>query len=111
MADDITAEAALAKVQKLLAMTASPHIEEARTSAYMACRLIREHGLEVCDSRIQPLPRSARPQRQATAQGSEIREIRVRHAGRCRCCRGPIKVGEVALWATGRGLLHLHCTS
>lgn len=35
------------RVRALIARTSSPHEEEARTSAMIACRLIREHGLDV----------------------------------------------------------------
>lgn len=35
------------KIQKLIAMAESPAIEEARTSAHMACKLILKHGLKV----------------------------------------------------------------
>lgn len=37
----------LDKVRKLIALTSSPSLEEARTSAYQACKLIRKHGLVV----------------------------------------------------------------
>jgi hypothetical protein len=45
MVDSAAADRAAEKVRKLVAMSASPHLEEARTSAFLACRLIREHGL------------------------------------------------------------------
>jgi hypothetical protein len=35
------------RVRALIARTSSPHEEEARTAAMIACRLIREHGLDV----------------------------------------------------------------
>lgn len=35
------------RVRALIARASSPHEEEARTSAVIACRLIREHQLEV----------------------------------------------------------------
>jgi hypothetical protein len=35
------------RVKALIARTSSPHEEEARTAAVIACRLIREHQLEV----------------------------------------------------------------
>jgi len=37
----------LTKVQRLIALTASDSKEEARTAAYQACKLIREHELTV----------------------------------------------------------------
>ena len=42
------------RVRALIARTSSPHEEEARTAAVIACRLIREHQLEVT-------PRGAAP--------------------------------------------------
>lgn len=39
--------AALDKAQKLIALSASPNTEEARTAAYQACKLIREHNLTI----------------------------------------------------------------
>ena len=42
MVDSAAADRAAEKVRKLVAMSASPHLEEARTSAFLACRLIRE---------------------------------------------------------------------
>lgn len=35
------------RVRALIARTSSPHEEEARTAAVIACRLIREHQLDV----------------------------------------------------------------
>ena len=37
----------LERLQKLLAMTSSDHVEEARTAALQACQLIRKHSLHV----------------------------------------------------------------
>lgn len=37
------------RVRKLIALSASDNSEEARTAALTACRLIREHGLEVVE--------------------------------------------------------------
>ncbi len=35
----------LDRIAKLIALASSPHVEEARTAAHMACALIREHGV------------------------------------------------------------------
>ena len=37
----------LARVQKLIALSASPNKHEARNAAYQACKLIREHNLRL----------------------------------------------------------------
>ncbi len=42
------------RVRALIARTSSPHEEEARTSAVIACRLIREHSLDVVQRRETP---------------------------------------------------------
>jgi len=39
------------RVKALIARASSPHEEEARTSAVIACRLIREHQLDVVPRR------------------------------------------------------------
>jgi len=47
------------RVRKLVALAASPNENEARNAAALACRLIREHGLELVDAR--PPPRAPPP--------------------------------------------------
>jgi hypothetical protein len=104
------AQKALAKVEKLVAMSASPHLEEARTSAFLACRLIREHGLQVTAHRPAAAPAPGVPHRQPPADTNGFRRIRVRHPGHCRCCGNPIALGEWALWCRGNGLRHPLCS-
>jgi hypothetical protein len=103
----------LAKIEKLVAMTSSPHLEEARTSAFMACRLIREHGFQVVaysarasqEAAYQPPPR---PEPEPEPP-SEFIPIRVKHKGYCRHCGKSIHVDKMALWCKGKGLLHFAC--
>jgi len=106
---DGPADRAADKVRKLVAMSASSHLEEARTSAFLACRLIREHGLQVTVHRPSPAkpPVGTRVEHGPDPVG--FRRIRVRHPGRCRCCGSPIAPGEWALWCRGNGLRHLLC--
>ena len=107
------ADRAAEKVRKLVAMSASPHLEEARTSAFLACRLIREHGLQIATHR--PAAQPTTPASSGTAgvqtagETSGFRRIRVRHPGHCRCCGSPITPGEWALWCRGNGLRHPLC--
>ena len=104
------AQRALAKALKLVAMSASPHLEEARTSAFLACRLIREHGLQITTHRPSPAkPPVATGVEQGHGPGA-FRRIRVRHPGHCRCCGKPIALGEWALWCRGNGLRHPLCS-
>lgn len=42
------------KIYRLIELTASPHEEESRTSALLACKLIKENGFKIVD----PLPDS-----------------------------------------------------
>lgn len=110
MVDSAAADRAAEKVRKLVAMSASPHLEEARTSAFLACRLIREHGLQIATHRPSP---ATSPAATGVEQGqgtTGFRRIRVRHPGHCRCCGKPIALGEWALWCRGNGLRHPLCT-
>jgi len=114
MVDSAAADRAAEKVRKLVAMSASPHLEEARTSAFLACRLIREHGLQVAIHRPAAQTTTAASPRtaggQTRSETSGFRRIRVRHPGHCRCCGSPIATGEWALWCRGKGLRHPSCS-
>ena len=110
MADSAAADRAAEKVRKLVAMSASPHLEEARTSAFLACRLIREHGLQIATHRPSPAKPTAATGVEEGQGPAGFRRIRVRHPGHCRCCGNPIVPGEWALWCRGNGLRHLLCT-
>jgi hypothetical protein len=80
------------RVRKLVALSGSPNENEGRTAASLACRLIREHALEVRD----PAPGARRverpaerPRRRAT-RGPYTRERDLRGAPRCCECSEPI---------------------
>ena len=109
MVDSAAADRAAEKVRKLVAMTASPHLEEARTSAFLACRLIREHGLQIATHRPSPAKPTAATGVEEGQGPAGFRRIRVRHPGHCRCCGKPIALGEWALWCRGNGLRHPLC--
>ena len=103
----------LSKVEKLVAMTSSPHVEEARTSAFMACKLIRDHGLQIVaysarasDETVYQSPPKQEPEPKPP---SEFIPIQVKHRGYCRHCGKSIYAGEMALWCKGKGLLHFAC--
>jgi hypothetical protein len=110
MVDSAAADRAAEKVRKLVAMTASPHLEEARTSAFLACRLIREHGLQIATHRPSPAKPTAATGVEEGQGPAGFRRIRVRHPGHCRCCGNPIVPGEWALWCRGNGLRHPLCS-
>jgi len=103
----------LAKIEKLVAMTSSPHLEEARTSAFMACRLIRDYGLQVVAYRVNPAPEPEyQPAPKPEPDSESVEEfipIRVKNKSYCRSCKKTIEVGDSALWCKGKGLLHFHC--
>ena len=111
MVDSAAADRAAEKVRKLVAMTASPHLEEARTSAFLACRLIREHGLQIATHRPSPAKPTAATGVEEGQGPAGFRRIRVRHPGRCQCCGNPIAPGEWALWCRGNGLRHPLCAT
>ena len=115
MVDSAAADRAAEKVRKLVAMTASPHLEEARTSAFLACRLIREHGLQVSGhppsaASAPGVPTAGVPYRQPTADPHSFRHIRIRHPDHYRYYDKPIALGEWALWCRGNGLRHPLCS-
>jgi hypothetical protein len=110
MVDSAAADRAAEKVRKLVAMSASPHLEEARTSAFLACRLIREHGLQIATHRPSPAKPPAATGVEQGQSPAGFRGIRVRHPGRCQCCGNPIAPGEWALWCRGNGLRHPLCS-
>jgi hypothetical protein len=104
-----------AKVEKLLAMSASPHLEEARTSAFLACQLIREHGLQVNVHRSPAATASWPPPIRGTPQEAHSRPPWLSPHPRppsrpLRCCGSPISPGDDALWFPGNGLRHPLCT-
>lgn len=48
------------KVNKLIALTASSNVDEARNAALAACTLIREHNLQIVERKVStPIPASA----------------------------------------------------
>ncbi|MGZ3424473.1 MAG: DUF2786 domain-containing protein [Polyangiales bacterium] len=75
------------RVKALIARTSSPHEEEARTAAVIACRLIREHQLEVTTRGPTPSlgredfwERSERERRARAADPRRAAEERARQA-------------------------------
>ncbi len=93
------------KVQKLIALAASPNEEEARTSAGIACHLIRKHGLRVVEgsdsvSSVSHASREYRAPRPTVA----------REASRCWECGEPIRVGDAIQDDEGKQPMHVGCT-
>ncbi len=98
------------KIMKLIALTASPNENEARNAAFLACRLIREGGLEVVEHRdpvsyedlfrkaaeaaYRP-PTYARPYQPPKQQWHAIR---AQFGSKCGGCGCVIEVGEQIWW-------------
>jgi hypothetical protein len=101
----------LERITALIARTASPFEEEARTSAVIACRLIRENRLEIV-----PAGTVAQLETQATEPRSawmprEVRFMRrSRFAGWCFWCGEEIPAGSrVAYYPTEKAVACLGC--
>jgi len=97
------------KVTRLIALSASDHPEEARTSAYLACKMIREKGLIV----VAELPLQAAPAPPPSAcreeRDKQPKIIRAKFDSLCLDCRAQIYVGERCVWIKGRGCWHPEC--
>lgn len=93
------------RVRKLIALSGSPNDHEGRSAAFMACRLIREHGLEVGDPspHARRVEREPAPRRRAT-RGPYVRARDLRGEPRCRECSEPILRGDGFLDAEGSPL-------
>jgi len=96
------------RVRKLVALSGSPNENEGRTAAFLACRLIREHGLEVRDPapgawRGEQAPgawrgeRAPEPPRRRATRGPYTRERGLRGQPRCRECSEPISNDDAFL--------------
>lgn len=91
------------RVRKLVALSGSANENEARTAAFLACRLIREHGLEVADQRPGAWrgERPPEPPRRRTTRGPYTRERGQRGEPRCRECSEPIAADDAFRDADG----------
>ena len=106
----------LAKVRKLLALAAQEN-EEGRTAAWMAARLMREHGYQVSDgvreghdvAEPSAHDRAADWARAAEPPPPAGREMRATEAGRCWECHRPWKVGEPIYKPDRREPICLEC--
>jgi hypothetical protein len=93
------------KVRKLVALTASDREEEARTAAYLACKLIRQHSLVISyvgfepTRKKTPMPRAKDP----------WRIIKAKFSGYCRSCGEDWDEGQTIVWAKGEGARCIDC--
>jgi Protein of unknown function (DUF2786) len=119
----------LDRVRKLLALAASSNAHEARNAAYLAAKLIREHGLELHEPatprRVTPTPRRTpgatrrtTPSAQRRTPGSKRGVRAVPDApvpiesplgGDCVVCGRRYRAGSEILWSQADGGIHPAC--
>lgn len=93
------------RVRKLIALASSSNENEGRTAAFLACRLIREHGLSVVDGvsdtrRVRASP-SPPPPRQRVTRGPYSRARHLRGEPRCYECSEPITSDDACIDGDG----------
>jgi len=95
------------RVRKLIALSGSPDHLEGRNAAYLACRLMREHGLDVTSTQAPDAKRAWRPAetpRQRVTRGPYTRARGMRAYTRCRECGEAIDEGDGCLDADGQAV-------
>jgi len=103
------------RAAQLVALAGSPYEQEARTSAYLACKLIRESGLRIVSG---DAPRAYEPRGD---RGDHIQEAppfvaggacraTARYAVVCLDCGALIAEGAGMWWMRGVGGVHLGCS-
>lgn len=103
----------LDKVEKLISLASSPNKEEARTSAYQACKLIREHDLKVVEQTSQAQPvepvsiygsygsvdfSSPEPFSKVADTGSDVVFCQARFNSKCAYCGDSVVKGSRIVW-------------
>jgi len=101
----------LERIAALIALTESPFSEEARTSAVLACKLIREHKIEMMMPGTLKIFESQKEDFDFDFGNPMQRRVRLRskYMGRCRECGSFYKIGEWVMWAKGEGSVHVRC--
>jgi len=100
----------LEKITALIARTASPFEEEARTSAVIACRLIRENSLEIVPAGTVAELRKRAPEPRSQWMPPEVRFIRAKFDGSCLWCGESVEAGtRVAYYPTERAVACIDC--
>jgi hypothetical protein len=80
-------------------------VEEQRTSAWIAARLISEHRITI-GVEMERVVAFVRP---APASEPEAVVIRAKFVGHCRTCGDSYRVGTAVAWTKGRGSRCLGC--
>jgi hypothetical protein len=100
----------LKRIEQLIALAASPEVEEARSAAFAAAKLIREHAVKLSvDSAAQPSPKRGAERPKSTAKMTEPRVITAKYPGRCRRCGTSHGAGDQVRWMAGIGACHVAC--
>ncbi len=107
------------RLQKLLALTASPNMHEARNAALAAAKLIREHDLEIKEREAprrktpRPTPRSTpRPRRPSSKKNARVEIppiIESPLGGDCAVCGKRYRAGTEVHWSDSAGGIHTAC--
>lgn len=96
------------RVQKLLALAASPNMHEARNAALLAAKLIREHGLEIRERDLRrKTPKPKRPSSKKNARVPPIIESPL--GGDCAFCGKRYRAGSEVHWSDADGGIHSQC--
>jgi hypothetical protein len=95
------------RVNKLLALAASPNVHEARNAAVLAARLIREHGLEVRERK----GRTPTPRRPSSKKNRrvDLHTIESPLGGDCVVCGKRYRAGATIAWCDAEGGMHPGC--
>lgn len=104
----------LQKLDKLIALSGSDQIEEARTAAFMACKIIRDNEI-----RLGSFKEAGNAEPRVATQHTESQEnkdnlpkpmmIIVKFNTKCRACGHLIQEGTPAYWVKGTGCYHPTC--
>jgi hypothetical protein len=107
----------LDRVQKLLALAASPNMHEARNAALLAAKLIKEHDLEIREREAprrktprptpRPTPKPKRPSSKKNARVPPIIESPL--GGDCAVCGKRYRAGSAVHWSDADGGIHTTC--
>jgi len=95
------------RVNKLLALAASPNLHEARNAAVLAAKLIREHGLVVQEAGRKVTPKPRRPSSKKNARVPPIIESPL--GGDCVVCGRRYRAGTDVHWSDAEGGIHTTC--
>jgi hypothetical protein len=102
----------LERVRRLIALSASPNENEARTAAVLAVQLIRQHRLVLSlpSGRSGSTTARRRPSSGAGRDAANPAErIRSPLGGECTVCGGRYRSGQTVYWFAGGGGMHPEC--